>query len=143
MPILKFEYTPLFRLDPISKEYFAIFVPFVPIRLSINYRISQSSINCLLDTGADVNLFPATMATSLGVNLKKGKLTEHLGIGDTSLLAYRHKVKIFVEGYSFITFADFSAQQNLPLLGRITFGEHFKRICLHGKGENGYINLEY
>ena len=143
MPILKYEYTPLFRLDPVSKEYFAVFVPFVPIRLSMNYRISQSIVDCLFDTGADINLFPATMATSLGVNLKKGNLTEHIGIGNVSVLAYRHRVKIFVEGHNFITFADFSEQQNVPLLGRITFAEHFKKVCLHGKGEDAYIQLEY
>lgn len=143
MPVLKYEYTPLFRLDPVSKDYFAVFVPFVPIRLSMNYRISQSLINCLFDTGADVSLFPATMATSLGVNLKKGKLVEHMGIGDVSLLAYRHRVKLFVDAYRFNTFADFSEQQGLPLLGRITFAEHFKKVCLHGKGADAYIELEY
>lgn len=143
MPVLKYDYTPLFRLDPVSKEYFAVFVPFVPIRLSMNHRISQSIINCLFDTGADISLFPATMCTSLGVNIKKGNLTEHIGIGSVSVLAYRHKVKIFVEGYSFNTFSDFSEQQNVPLLGRITFAEHFKRICLHGKGQDAYIELGY
>lgn len=143
MPILKYEYTPLFRLDPVSKEYFALFVPFIPIRLSMNYRISKSFINCLFDTGADISLFPATMATFLGVNLKKGKLVEHMGIGNVSVLAYRHKVKIFVDTCRFNTFADFSEQQGIPLLGRITFVEHFKKVCLNGKGADAYIELEY
>lgn len=143
MSFLKYEYTPLFRLDPVAKEYFAVFVPFIPIRLSMNYRINQSIINCLFDTGADVNLFPATMATSLGVNIKKGNLTEHIGIGNVSVLAYRHKIKIFVDTYRFNTFADFSEQQSVPLLGRITFAEHFKKVCLHEKGEDAYIELEY
>jgi len=143
MPVLKYEYTPLFRLDPVYNEYFVVFVPFVLIRLSMNHRISQSIINCLFDTGADISLFPDTMATSLGVNIKKGNLTEHMGIGNVSVLAYRHKVKMFAEGYSFNTFADFSEQQNVSLLGRITFAEHFKRVCLHGKDNNAYIELEY
>lgn len=66
-----------------------------------------------------------------------------MGIGNVSVLAYRHKVKIYVEGYNFNTFADFSEQQNIPLLGRITFAEHFKRVCLHGKDNKAYIELEY
>ena len=109
----------------------------------MNYRISKSLIDCLFDTGADVNLFPATMATSLGINLKKGKLVEHMGIGDVSVLAYRHRVKILVDAHRFNAFADFSEQQGLPLLGRITFAEHFKRVCLYGKGEDAYMELEY
>lgn len=111
MPIVKFDYTP------------------------------RVLVNCLLDSGADRNLFPAQWGEAVGIKIKAGKETIHYGIGNNDIKAYRHTVKLYVGTYSFETQVDFSSQQSLPLLGRTGFFSCFKQIIFNERGK--VVSLEY
>ena len=75
------------------------------------------------------------------MNIKSGKVNQHMGIGGASVIAYRRTIKLYMGSYSFETEADFSSQQQLPLLGREGFFKFFKRVSFDEQGK--MIELEY
>jgi len=139
MPVISYDYLPkpFVKNDKLS----AIYTPVIPIRLSVQHKLYKNSIYCLVDSGADHNLFPADIGELLGLKIKKGEKVEHTGIGDVGILAYRHPVKLFLEGYSFQTFADFSFDHKIPLLGRDDFFTCFKRVIFNETKRQ--LHLEY
>lgn len=141
MPILTFDQQPRAYKDPLTEKVEFTYIPVVPIRLSYKHKLVKFMVDCLLDSGADRNIFPADYARVLGINIKKGKLVEHIGIGGASLLAYAHIVKLFVGIYSFQTVVDFSENQTIPLLGRESFFKFFKQVSFNQKTKQ--ILLEY
>lgn len=142
MAIIKFNYFPTVFVDPYRKgHYYYDQRPYVPIRLSHAHKLSKIETLCLLDSGADRNLLPSSLGESVGIKIKQGRLVEHRGIGGVSLLAYRHKVKLFVGTYSFAAEADFSKNQTVPLLGRGGFFAFFKAITF--KERDKVVNLVY
>ena len=93
MAVIRFDYFPTVFIDPYKKDkYLYDQRPYIPIRLSYGHRLSKIETLCLIDSGADRNLFPSSLGESVGIILKKGKIVEHRGIGGVSILAYRHKV---------------------------------------------------
>jgi len=53
----------------------------------------QQDLVCLVDSGADDCLFPASIAKSLGIDLKSGERKEYSGIAGT-VEAYIHVIEI-------------------------------------------------
>lgn len=142
MSVIKFNYFPTVFVDPYRKGHYLYDQrPYIPIRLSYRHNFSKIETLCLLDSGADRNLFHSSLGESVGITIKKGKLVEHRGIGGISLLAYRHKIKLFVGTYSFETEADFSKDQTVSLLGRGGFFAFFKAITF--KERDKVVNLVY
>ncbi len=139
---MKFNYFRDIRLDEdaTSKISF-IYRPYIPIRLSSSHQLSKYPVLCLVDSGADKNLFPSGWAESVGIKIKSGKLKEHIGIGGVSVLAYRHTIRLYVGSYGFTTEADFSDQQQLPLLGREGFFNFFKKVSFDEQDKT--IELEH
>lgn len=83
----------------------------------------------MVDSGSDRNLFPAKLGESIGINIKSGNLRPILGIGKDNVIdAYTHKIKIFIADRSFDSEADFSYEQQAPLLGRDGFFKFFKKV---------------
>lgn len=103
--------------------------PFIPIRLSCARKIGQY-FYALIDSGSDTNLFPAGLGIVLGLNIKKGKIKNIGGIGDSKLTAYTHKVSLYIGTKKFDTEVDFSYNQEVPLLGRQGFFNLFGEIKL-------------
>lgn len=95
----------------------------------------------LIDSGADFNLFPADIADSLGITVRKGEKFEHMGIGNVGITAYSHKVKLFLDGYNFTTEAHFSYDHKIPLLGRIGFFKYFKTVTFNENDKK--LQLKY
>lgn len=102
--------------------------PQIPIRISYKHKLLGYLISALIDSGADNNLFPSYFGQKIGLNIKKGEEFNIGGIGNIGIKAYRHKIKIFVDSYSFETYVDFSDDQQTPLLGREFFFKFFKNI---------------
>lgn len=140
MPLIKYSYFPNAFIDPDSGKKKFIFRPLLPIAMRYKNR-SASFIQALLDSGADNNLFPASYGESIGINIKKGKLVEHVGIGDASLLAYEHKIHVIIGNYSFPTVIHFSFSQTIPLLGRKGFFFYFHFVKFDEKQH--IIELKY
>lgn len=133
MPLVKFDYTPeVFFNEKIRKVQY-IYRPLIPIRLMYKHRFGKFPVNCLLDSGADKNLFPAQWGEAVGIKIRSGGEITHYGIGSNDVKCFRHKVALFIGAYRFETEADFSFEQSFPLLGRDGFFRHFKKITFHEK----------
>jgi len=139
MPIIKYDYfpTPLVA----NKKLIAFYYPIVSIQLSGNHRIYFQPIKCVVDSGADFNLLPANIGEDLGFNIKKGEKVTHTGIGNITLVAYKHTVTLYLEGYKFKTDVHFSYDHKIPILGRDGFFKYFKKVTFNEKELR--LELEY
>ena len=101
------------------------------VDIQVNYKHGQMiGLTALVDSGSDYNLFPADICRVLGINLTKGILIRVKGIGDApAIKAYRHfGIRIFFEGLTIETFADFSLAHNQTILGQKGFFDQFESI---------------
>lgn len=131
MAIIKaFAFTPEPTTDAKGKVIRIVTRPLIRIRLEYGRNKSESPVTCLLDSGCDFNLFPASWGKVIGIDITKGKSSNYEGIGKSDLIAYTHIVKIHVEEtkISFTAPIDFSEKQQLPLLGRAGFFSYFKKV---------------
>ncbi|OGY27918.1 MAG: hypothetical protein A2802_02590 [Candidatus Woykebacteria bacterium RIFCSPHIGHO2_01_FULL_43_29] len=128
MSTLEVTYTPMPRKKPDGtlKE---VFLPYLKIYLSYKHNLNKIPIPCLLDSGADMNLFPAQWGETVGIKIKSVESEKISGIGMTEIYGYKHKVKLFVVGgKSFESEVYFCYSQQMPLLGRNGFFDKFKQI---------------
>ena len=140
MSSVKFYYVPFPRVDPVTgKPLGDIFRPLIPVRLGYRHNVAKFLIDCLADSGSDFNLFPASWGENVGINIKKGKVTPIRGIGASEIQAYRHTIKLYVGSKHYTTEADFSYEQNMPLLGREGFFNLFKHVVFNEK--HRYVEL--
>ncbi|MEO6508809.1 MAG: hypothetical protein ABIO02_02555 [Patescibacteria group bacterium] len=116
--------------------------PFIKILIGYNLQISKTPIKCLVDSGCDQNLFPAYWGEFIGINIKSGVETIYKGIGRNTICAYGHHLKIYVPDskINFITRIDFSYEQQLPLLGRVGFFDHFKKVIFDEENSKFILN---
>lgn len=126
-----FYYIPDIYADISTGKTIEILRPKISVRLSANFNTSKVLIDCLFDTGSDRNLFPADWGRSLGLKIEKGKKVKIGGIGGKELIAYTHKVTLHIQGNKIETEADFSDEQNTPLLGRIGFMDKVSEIIVN------------
>lgn len=143
--IISYDYLKFLDRDPQTKEITGeSYAAVVSIRISSGHKFSVP-FHALVDSGASVNLFPAHFGEQVGINIKSGKRTKLLGIGNKVVFAYSHKIKLYLEVKAFETSVAFSFEQNLPLLGRdgffnlfqkIIFDENFHQVQLILKGES-------
>ena len=123
----RFTYYPFTSKDAGTGKIINILRPSIPIIIS--YKGSASwPFQALVDSGSDRNLFPAGPARSIGIEVENGEKIEINGIGNSKVIAYSHKVQLFIANYKFETEIDFSRDQQTPLLGREGFFNHFKKI---------------
>lgn len=120
------------------------FAPVVVIRISHDRKLSVP-LHAIVDSGSSKNLLPASFAEQVGIKVKRGRMVKILGIGNTEVTAYSHKVKIYLGLNLFETEVDFSFEQDIPLLGRdgffnlfqkIIFDENFHQVQLILKNKN-------
>jgi hypothetical protein len=71
-------------------------MPIIKIRLSNNERRIQ--LEALIDSGANVSLFHASVATALGIDLKTGLKSEFFGVSGHGIDVYFHEVDLQVVG---------------------------------------------
>lgn len=141
MPLVKFDYIPEVFVDDETEKVKYIYRPLIPIRLCNKHVFGKFPVDCLLDSGADKNLFPSQWGETVGIKIKSGKKMVHYGIGKKEIKAYRHKIKLYMGVYNFETEADFSYEHQFPLLGREGFFAYFKQIIFQEKKR--IVSLEY
>lgn len=129
MSLINFDYflTPYIK----NKKLEAIYRPIIPIRCGGNHKIYPSTINCLVDSGADFILFPADIGEYFGYKIRSGNKITHIGIGNVGIIAYEHPIKLYIQGYSFNTNVHFSYDHKIPLLGRHSFFKYFKKLTFN------------
>ncbi|MBI2327199.1 hypothetical protein HYU92_02665 [Candidatus Curtissbacteria bacterium] len=120
-----------------------IYVPIPLIDVVINYKRGQMfNVLALVDSGASVNLFPASLGEKLGINIPKGKKHKIAGIGDIQIDSFLHEgIGIFIEGHKIETNAYFSYQQQIPLLGQNGFFDKCHKVLFNRKEEEIIISI--
>lgn len=142
MPVINGEYINSVVLDTDGRFKEMVYRPHAFFMFKINHKFTRA-IAGLIDSGADRNLFPASLGEQLGIDIKKGKENITFGIGKQLLITYRHKdIELFFDaGYHFKTEIDFSYEMEVILLGGIGFFDKFKRVILDKNEES--VELEY
>ncbi len=137
--ITGYSYIPKVYQNPETHQFIQIYLPMLPIRLSVDKGQISPSFDAVADSGSERNLFPLSLARYLGINFGKRKANRVYGIGKGYLLAYPAKITIWLGTKSYDTEADFTAEQNIPILGRNGFFNLFKSIKFDERGQFVYI----
>lgn len=137
--IISFSYVGFYVKDHNTGEIIdQIFRPVIPIRISYGHHISRT-IEALVDSGSDRNLFPAQIGEAIGINFRKVKPIFITGIGDKIIKAFPCRIKIFIGTDIYDTDADFSFEQRAPLLGRQGFFNLFNGLKF--KEKNQFLDI--
>ena len=102
--------------------------PILNVRLRHHHAPPTKTIECWIDSGADVCIFHADLCHSLGIRRLEDGIRDDLRgvIGGPRAPMYFHKITIMVFGDSFETMAGFSRDLSVTgLLGRRGFFENF------------------
>lgn len=142
MAKISFSYFVQDKLDPKTNQIIGhILRPYIPIRLSLHHGNPTNYVNALADSGSDRNLFPKQWGDILGINFKKIIPVQIVGIGNMVITAYAAKINIWVNNKKYETDADFSSQQQTPLLGRSGFFNLFEEIIFEENKSFMHIKL--
>lgn len=128
-----------FGVDPVSNKLIEIYRPMIAIRISKDHGPISLPFDALIDSGSDRNLFPLRFATSVGIQFKKIRHKQIIGIGKVIIDAYSANINIWVGTTKYQTEVDFSPQQQTPLLGRDGFFNLFKSVKFDEEGQFVYI----
>lgn len=104
-----------------------VHIPFIPVRIGYGNKLGLP-FRALVDSGATRNLLPSALGIQCGINITGGKRVKIFGIGYKEITAYTHKIKILLGLTHFETEADFSFEQDIPLLGRDGFFNLFQKV---------------
>jgi hypothetical protein len=101
----------------------------VPVQISNPAKHSPPcrKFEGVIDSGASICLFHASIGRGIGINIEKGEPDKTMGISGVATDIFVHTVSLHVLGSMFKIKAGFS--DDLPLaglLGRLGFFEHFK-----------------
>lgn len=89
--------------------------PYATIKVGNGKNIRRYKV--LVDSGADINVFSASLAESLGLVLEDGKLVEVRGATGTMANFYVHPITVEVAGLKFDTTAAFADLPHLEFAG--------------------------
>jgi hypothetical protein len=92
---MKFEFLEIPSRDPNKPSARR---PYIPIR--ILHGNNFQDLICLVDSGADLCLFPAKIGEILGIEVESGRKERIGGIAETPIVAYVHSVRLIVRGLS-------------------------------------------
>lgn len=137
--ITRYSYIPQIYRDPKTEKVTEVYLPMVPIRVSYGYGKISSQFDALVDSGSDRNLFPALIATYLGIDLNSIRSKKVYGIGDNYIIAYPAKINIWIGKERYETEVDFSKKQQMPILGRNGFFNLFKSVKFDENGQFLYL----
>jgi len=121
---MKFRYTKYpSKPSPSHPTRKSVLRPVIPIRLI--YQDNHSPwYDSLIDSGADYCIFHAEMGELIGMDVKKGKLMDFVGISGKPQKAYFHNIAIEIGGLKYECYAGFSYDiETLPygILGQDGF----------------------
>lgn len=95
--------------------------PVIPIEVAYKSQSIQQEV--LVDSGADNCIFDAEVGETLGIDVKKGKMSQAAGITGKPAPIYKHTIKINVGGYDYNIEAGFKYDYYWPysIVGQIGF----------------------
>jgi hypothetical protein len=121
--------------------------PIIPVRLT--YLGNSVNTTALIDSGADFNIFPLSLAKDIGLNLNFNKSVVFRGVGENSpkLTGYMGILDVVIynkgEAVKFsspILFTEDIPSNGISLLGEFGFFDHLEKVSLLYK--RGKILLE-
>ena len=127
---MKFEYT---LLDRAFKRPYAT--------LQVGSAKGSRKYKVLIDSGADVNVFSASLADRLGIVLEEGELMSVRGATGAEATFYKHPISITVAGITFETRAAFADVPHLELAGLAGQEGFFEHFLITFDAENGEFEL--
>lgn len=133
MSVIKYQFLPDIFRDQKTNKLGGIYRPYVLVKLGNDKKWSNNFIKSLLDSGADNNVFPASFATEIGINYKKGTLVPVTVVGGQKVDSYVNFVKMKVENKEFETVIQFGENIQIPLLGREGFFNYFDYVKFNVK----------
>lgn len=121
---MKFKYKPFFDLP--ESEGGSDVLPLLSVRLK-NGR-NELTVRCLVDSGASETLLSADIAELLGIDLTKAEEQSYIGIGETPIRGFSHKLMLKVSGFDewIVVIAGFIPENEMPLLGHSGFFESYE-----------------
>lgn len=137
--ITGYSYVPQVFQDSKSQKFIQTYLPLIPIKIANTRGQISPQFDALLDSGSDRSLFPITLAKYLELDFGNVKSRQVYGIGKVHINVYPAKITLWLGNKSYATEADFSLQQNIPILGRDGFFNLFKSIKFDEKGQFVYI----
>jgi len=129
----EFNYTPRIVIGNDEKVLKIVDYPILRVRIKYKHTLTSTPVECLVDSGSVINLFPASWGVLLKIPIKSGQLQKIYGIGGVLIESYRHDVHFYIidSKINFRTYAYFSEKQNTPLLGRYGFFDMFKNVSFN------------
>lgn len=101
--------------------------PYIPIRIVHDNKFQD--LMCLVDSGADLCLFPAKIGELIGIDIESGKKEQIGGIAENPIVAYIHSVRLIVRGLSGVDVeAGFTESKGIRagILGQVGFFDKYK-----------------
>jgi hypothetical protein len=101
--------------------------PYIPIRILHGNKFQD--LMCLVDSGADLCLFPAKIGELLAIDIESGRTEQIGGIAEAPIVAYIHTVRLIVRGLSGVDVeAGFTESKGIRagILGQIGFFDKYK-----------------
>lgn len=138
--IISFSYVPQPLIDPSNRKIFGeIFVPLIEVRLSYKNYLSRP-FDALVDSGSDINIFPAHIGQTVGINITGSRAAYISGIGGARIKTFPHPIKLLVVNKLYPTKAYFSYEQREAILGRNGFFNLFKSVNFNEKER--FVDIE-
>jgi hypothetical protein len=121
---MKYKYLEFPNKDPKAPP---IYRPFLVVRLTANGKFTNTF--CLVDSGADYCMLPASLGLLLGIDVESGIEQEIRGFADQRAKTYRHTIHITVPRLgSFDANVAFSREMRYGILGQEGFFQKFRVI---------------
>jgi hypothetical protein len=108
------------------------------VEITVGHEGSEEAYLTLVDSGADINVFSASLANDLGIDMEKGSPLTVRGATGEAETFYMHPVTITVGGVTFETeaaFADIPHLELAGLAGQRGFFDQFKVTFNFREGE--------
>lgn len=110
--------------------------PYIPVRLF--YQEKHRNTFGLVDSGADVSIFHASIGRRLGIQIEQGRSGKTSGIGGVEMVTYYHTLSLQVDGLAEIVPLEIGFADWLPvtgLIGEVGFFDVYRITFERTKGE--------
>jgi len=114
--------------SPAFPNKYSTLVPIIPVRLINKAKQDKYiDIRAMIDSGADVSIFPMSIADKIELNIDRRKIQQIRGIEQSIIETYRHEIYLEIGGWKFDTDACFCSKDiTFPVLGRHGFFNLFE-----------------